>query len=69
MADSTKPSNPSPGATLAATIAEAIGAAKLVKKEKLSRIRSGLANGTLSAADWKLFADLALPAEEGGDLS
>lgn len=69
MADSTTTSNPSPDEALAAVITEAISAAKLVKAEKLPRIRNGLANGTLTAADWKLLAELALPPEEGGDLS
>lgn len=68
MADSPTPSNPSPDETLAATIADAIRQANLVDAQKLPRIQDGLAKGTLTAADWKLLAELALPSEKVGEL-
>lgn len=58
----------SPDEALAATIADAIKAASLVSDQKLPRIRDGLAKGTLSASDWKLLAELALPQDKGGKL-
>lgn len=56
----------SPDEALAATISDAIKAANLVNDQKLPRIRDGLAKGTLSASDWKLLAELAVP-DKGGD--
>ena len=56
----------SPDEALATTIADAIKAVSLVSDQKLPRIRDGLAKGSLSASDWKLFAELALPQEKGG---
>lgn len=56
----------SPDEALAATIAEAIKAANLVGDQKLLRIRDGLAKGNLTALDWKLLAELALPQDKGG---
>ena len=53
---------------LAATIADAIKTANLVSDQKLPRIREGLAKGNLSASDWKLLAELALPQDKGGKL-
>jgi hypothetical protein len=69
MADSPTKSNPSSDETLAAAITNAISAANLVNEQKLTRIRDGLAKGTLSASDWKLLAELALPSDKGGQLS
>jgi len=48
MADSPTKSNPSSDETLAAAITNAICAANLVNEQKLTRIRDGLAKGTLS---------------------
>ncbi len=56
----------SPDEALATTIADAIKAANLVSDQKLPRIRDGLAKGNLSAPDWKLLAELALPQDNGG---
>lgn len=66
MADSPKESTADE--TLAGRIADAIGIAKLVNDQKLPRIRDGLAKGTITAADWKLLAELALPSDAGDDL-
>jgi hypothetical protein len=69
MTDTAPKSNPSPDEALAATITDAINAANLVSTQKLPRIQDGLAKGTLTASDWKLLAELALPSDKGGDLS
>jgi hypothetical protein len=65
MPDQTTPSPLTPDEQLAEKITEAIGAAKLVNKEKLSRIREGLRKGSLSSADWKLLVELGTPAKAG----
>lgn len=67
MADSLMQSNLSPDETLAATISDAISKANLVSAQKLPLIRDGLAKGNLSAVDWKLFTELAMPSEDGED--
>jgi len=67
MADSLTQSNLCPDEILAATIADAISKANLVSAQKLPRIRDGLTKGNLTAADWKLLAELAMPSEDGGD--
>jgi len=66
MADS--PKQPTADETLAGRIADAIGTSELVNNQKLPSIRDGLAKGTITATDWKLLAELALPSDTGDDL-
>ena len=66
MGDSPANSKLSPDEALAATIADAIAKGGLVGEQKITRLRDGLGKGTLTAADWKLLAELAVP-EKGGD--
>ena len=56
----------SPDETLAGTIAESIKAANLISEQKLTGLPSRLAGGSLTAADWKLLAELALSSGNGG---
>ena len=51
---------------LAARIAAAINAAKLVSAEKLPRIKEGLRNGNLTSDGWKLLIELSDPAKPVG---
>jgi hypothetical protein len=55
-----------PDEALARTIVESIKTAKLLNEQKLTGLQSQLADGSLTAADWKLLAELALPAGDGG---
>ena len=57
----------SPDEALAASITEEIKAASLISDQKLTQIRDGLAKGTLTALDWELLAELALPQDKGED--
>jgi hypothetical protein len=56
-----------PDEQLADKITEAIGAAKLVNNERLSRIREGLRKGSLSSAEWKLLVELGSPSKPEGN--
>ncbi|MBS1813877.1 MAG: hypothetical protein JSS87_03270 [Acidobacteria bacterium] len=56
----------SPDETLAGTVVESIKAAKLLSDQKLAGLPNRLAGGSLTAADWKLLAELALPTGVGG---
>ena len=67
MADPTTPSPTTPDEQLADKITEAISVAKLVNKDRLSRIREGLRKGSLSSADWKLLVELGTPAKTGSN--
>jgi hypothetical protein len=66
MGDSPANSKRSSDDVLAATIADAITKASLVSQQKAIRLRDGLAKGTLTAADWKLLAELAV-SDKGRD--
>ena len=67
MPDQATPFPTTPDEQLADKITEAIGAAKLVNNEKLTRIREGLRKGSLSSADWKLLVEFGTPAKAGGN--
>ena len=56
-----------PDEQLADKITEAIGAAKLVNSERLTRIREGLRKGSLSSAEWKLLVELGSPSKAEGN--
>jgi hypothetical protein len=68
MGNSAAKSILTPDEALATKIADAIKAAGLMSEQKLTRLRGDLAKGTLSAADWRLLAELALPDKGGTSL-
>ena len=67
MPDQTTPVPSTPDEQLAEKITEAIGAAKLVNNERLSRIREGLRKGSLSSAESKLLVELGSPSKAEGN--
>lgn len=69
MPNTAPQSTQSPDEVLAVTITDAIKAANLITAQKLPQIQTGLAKGTLTAADWKLLAELSFPSDQGGKQS
>ena len=51
---------------LADTIADSLGAAKLISVGKLPAVKDGLRKGNLTSADWKLLVELSEPKKPGG---
>jgi hypothetical protein len=57
------PTELTPNQRLARDIAEKLIAEGIIDASKLSKLESGLAEGTLGAGDWRVFIELAIDRE------
>jgi hypothetical protein len=57
---------PSPSELVATAIAEKLSAKNLIPPEKATSLKSNILAGKMSAQEWKLLLEMALP-KEGGD--
>lgn len=57
---------PTPSELVATAIAEQLSARNLIPPEKATSLKASILAGKLSAQDWKLLLEMALP-KEGGD--